>query len=272
MEEKKTNSQNTGHAAGEPQEFNIDAAASEEKGSTGGGSGSGGGEMNKKLVWGAVAVGAILIAGAAVWALSSDGTPKLGGGGNADGPVAIVNGEEISRADYDRRFTQQAQSQEQQGGDTESAEVQEQIKNRVIDNLIAEELVLQAAEEAGFSVSQEEIENQISQTRSQFPGDEEFASALEEQGFTEETFRDFIADQLTIQNFLSSEVDLESVSVTDEEVQTVYDQSFSGSDDAPALEDIRDQIETQILSQKQRQGIDEFIQSLHAEAEIEILI
>lgn len=242
----------------ESQEFNTDTTM--EKSSSEGGTSS-------KLIWGIVAlIVAVAVAAGAWMAYSGDGLGLGGDPSDNGGAVAVVNGEEISRDKYERRISQQTQGQQQ------PSEVDQQVRDQVLSSLVAEELVLQEAQQAGVSPSEEEIDSQLSQARSQFPDDASFASALETQGFTEESFRSFVVDQLAIQSYLASEVDVDSITVTEQEIQSFYDQSFSGSEDAPALDDVRTQIESQISTQKQQQLVSEFIDSLRSEAEIEILI
>lgn len=242
-----------------PQEFNTDAAMEKTPRSSEGGTSS-------KLIWGVVALVVALAVAVGAWMTYSGGLGLGGDPSDNGGAVATVNGEEISRDKYERRVSQQTQGQQ------EPSELDQQVRDQILSSLIAEELVLQAVEQAGASPSEEEVESQISQARSQFPDDASFASALEAQGFTESSFRSFVVDQVAIQNYLASQVDVDSITVTDQEIQSFYDQSFSGSEDAPALDEVRTQIESQIRTQKQQQLVSEFIDSLRQQAEIEILI
>ncbi len=185
--------------------------------------------------------------------------------------VAIVNGEEISRAEFE---SFQSQITVQQGVDMESldAETKSQFKTQIMDELIAQTLLEQKVNESKITVEQEKVDAQIDAIINQFDGEEAFQEALVAEGISEEELRSQKARELATQKYLEEKLNFSSISATDQEIQELYDQEAAQNETIPALEQVRDQVENLVIQQKQQALFIEFIQQLRAEADIEILI
>ncbi len=188
-----------------------------------------------------------------------------------EGVVAVVNEEEVSKDDFETLKSRVAM---QQGFDIASLdeETKKLFEQQIVDELVNQVLLEQVIDEMGVSVSQEEVDNRLADTKEQLGGEEAFEQALIAEGLSEEELRSQISLSLRTQAYLEEELDLSSVEATDEEVEALYAQEAAQSEDAPAFEDVRDQVEEMVIQQKQQALFEQFIQELRSEADIQILI
>jgi len=119
--------------------------------------------------------------------------PAGQGGGQSDADaVAIVNGTEITREEYEKQVSLAQRYFVQQPGLDASTEAGAQALGRFreayLDVLIDQTLIEQAALSLGITVSDPEIEDQIAQMRSD--DEARFDGWLETTGLTRETFRE----------------------------------------------------------------------------------
>jgi len=148
----------------------------------------------------------------------------LASAGCANGAnIAKVNGVAIKRADFDALATAAQKQDATVASATVGSPELLRFQRLVLDSMIENELVRQAAEKEGAKVDEAEVEAQLSQIKSGFPDDATFNQTLEASGMTLEQLQDSIKDQLLYQ-FLYDKVAPES-EVTTAEVQTYYDEN-----------------------------------------------
>ncbi len=185
-----------------------------------------------------------------------------------DQAVATINDEEISGSSYNRMYPLVKSTLQQSGQDVEDTEA---IKDQTLNELITQELIRQDAEAEGLTVDQEEIDNEIAALEEQF-GDE-FASVLETSGFTEETYKAQLENDLLSNKYMESVLGIE---VTDEEVKEYYESVAEESEeDLPPLEEVEEEIKQTLSTQKQQESQEEIqskIEELRENADIEELI
>ncbi|MGC9394315.1 MAG: peptidylprolyl isomerase [Anaerolineae bacterium] len=117
--------------------------------------------------------------------------------------AALVNGQPILLADYEREMTLYVESMAAAGQDASTDEGQdalEQGRTLVLEMMINQALIAQAAQAAGVAVSDEELDTTI-QTLREETGEEAFQQWLDDQGMSLEEFRvrlrsDMIATQM----------------------------------------------------------------------------
>ncbi|WP_159462187.1 SurA N-terminal domain-containing protein [Halobacillus sp. Marseille-P3879] len=190
-------------------------------------------------------------------------------GNEEEGPVAIVNGKELSREDFDQQLSNAEQQYESRGIDMEGQE--DQVHQSVVDEMIGMELLQQEAENEGFEASQEEIDQRYEEFTSQFESKEAQEEAFEETGLDEETVRDELESSIMINKYVDEAI--EEVEVSEEEIEEQYDaMSEEQGEDAPGYDEAREQIEQQLISQKESDQVNELIDSLRDEADIEVMI
>jgi len=84
--------------------------------------------------------------------------------------------------------------------------------------------------------------------------------------------RSRIAADIVIQSYIEQTLDLNSITATEEEIEAEYELAASQNEGFPELSEVRDQIESSIVQEKQQQMITQHIQGLYSEAEVEVLI
>lgn len=182
--------------------------------------------------------------------------------------LAVVNGEKIKQAEFDVRLNQILSSPQAQALNLDDPSVRDQVEQSVLDEIINTRLLLNAAINAGYTASDEDVQNEYDQIVDRLGSADILAGELEKGGIDDAKFRQNIHDQLIIQQYIDSQVDPASLEVTDDDVNAFYDQ-IKDQDGVPPLEDIRSQIEDQLTSEKQQTAVGDIITSLRDGADIE---
>lgn len=211
----------------------------------------------------------------------------------AQEPVAIVNGEEISRAELDRatglnsilltlyqqfpRFAQTLLTTE------EGKALIQRYQRDILEQLVLRELELQEAAARGIEPDAAQVEAKVEEVLARILQQnalslEELTRLLNQQGRTLEEFRAQIAEQareqLTIE-LLRGQVTAEAT-VTEEEIQTYYqehqDRFQDESGAVKPLEEVHDDIAALLLDQKRSQIWSAWLEELRAQANIQILL
>jgi len=185
--------------------------------------------------------------------------------------VAIVNGEHISKDAYSTRLSQLSSQYQAQGIDVSSAENSALIEEQVVNNLIDEVLLQQAAKTDGFSVGNEDVENEFNSVAEQFGGIDAFQKTLSEQSISEDTVRNDLRNQILMQQYLETQVDFNAITVTDEAVQETYDAFAAQSPEAPEFETVKDAIREQLVQQALQEKINAFLDQLRAQSDVVVL-
>jgi len=123
------------------------------------------------------------------------------------GLAALVNGQPISTEYYQRQIAQVEAFFVQEGLDLESEEGQERLAQayrQVLEQMIDQELIRQAAAEMGISISDEELESKIQEIIEQSGGQEQFDQSLRDTGTSYDDFRQMLLDQLLGEAVFSS--------------------------------------------------------------------
>jgi FKBP-type peptidyl-prolyl cis-trans isomerase (trigger factor) len=189
--------------------------------------------------------------------------------------AAIVNGEKISKADYDKNLTQLETAAKAQGADVSSESIQTEIKKQAIDVLVNTELLRQAAYADGAMVTDEQVEARYQEILKSIGGAEQLAAKMAELGITEEGLRKDIEGEILIQGHLSKSVDTSKIAVSEKELTDAYTQ-IKGTAGAgvtvPPLDEIKTQLEAQLKTNKEQELVNAYITKLRDGANIEILI
>ncbi|QOR69414.1 SurA N-terminal domain-containing protein [Ruania alkalisoli] len=193
--------------------------------------------------------------------------------------VAEVNGEEISRTDfvasYEGQMQQALMSQQQTGQQVDEAQVRQQVLDQMVNNV----LLTQAAEDAGIEASEADVDATLDQVAAQngLGSGDEVVTALVEQGLTEEDVRADAADQYVVNAFVEGEVEVSEP--TEDELRTQYDTLVEQAqaqgateEDIPPFEEARDQIAQQAMSEQQSAGVNAIITELRDAGEVTVHI
>ena len=137
----------------------------------------------------------------------------------ADVVVATVNGYDITQAEIDKELAKVPAYYFSAGVSNET------IKNAILDQLIAKELLKEKSEELAIMVSDEEIQQTIANITEQAQMTaEQFAQRLENENITQTDLEAMIREQLEINKVVEQQV-LANIQITQEDMQTYYDQN-----------------------------------------------
>jgi parvulin-like peptidyl-prolyl isomerase len=136
-------------------------------------------------------------------------------GGESTGPtpVAVVNGEPVSRTAYERELQQL-----RVGG--EGAGPSDVLRASVVEGLVSRTLLLQQARARGVSVGPEQVDRALLALRAEYPGTA-FDDMLAQERLSVAELRTRMRDQLTIEKLFHDEV-FARIQVPDEEVAAWY--------------------------------------------------
>ncbi|MFO0599671.1 MAG: peptidyl-prolyl cis-trans isomerase [Myxococcaceae bacterium] len=134
--------------------------------------------------------------------------------------VATVNGETISRVDFERLLSREAQSME--GNSPRTPEQVEPFKQALLQTLIERVLLLQAAKTANVTVTTEEVDRRVLALGSEYPAGT-FDEALTNSGTTRSALTRSTREQLTIEKLLAQEVDAR-LAVSEQQIREYYDE------------------------------------------------
>lgn len=226
------------------------------------------------LIAGAIIVTLVALAAAAFWynGTQSDEVASVGGV-TYPAVVAVVNGQEVSVAEFQQSYDQAAAIAAQQGFDpATNEEVRAEIENQAITVVVNTALLTQAALAAGIEATDEAVQAEVMQLETQFGGAEQLATALAGAGLDDAAMRADLREQILVEEFITSSPEWEAIAVTDEEVQALYDEVAAVNDQVPPFADVEPQVRAQLLSQKQEEATNTLIERMRADAEIEVMI
>ena len=194
--------------------------------------------------------------------------------------VAVVNGTEILKADFESVYTAQYQTSAMQSQMSGEAVDQDALKSQTIEGMIGTELLVQEAEERGVEASEEGIAAALDELvgTNGLESSEEFYSVLAEQGLDEETVNDQLATQVQVEELIEEEAG--DTAPSEEELTTAYDEAVvqleaqneqSGEEtEVPPFEEARPALEEQLVTEKQSEAAVALVASLREDADITI--
>ncbi len=106
----------------------------------------------------------------------------------------------------------------------------EQMKQIVVSNAerIAEQkLLVKEATNAGYAVSDAELDSTLAKRYAQFGGADKFKERLKSSGVQFETMREDMREGIMIKNYLESDI-ADPEKITDEELQSYFNENYSG--------------------------------------------
>jgi len=163
---------------------------------------------------------------------------------NSAPAVATVNGQTISRADYDKAVASG------DGGD-------------ILDRLITSKLVELDAKKHGVSVSPDEIDAKVKDAKTQIGSDADWKAALAQQHLTELQVRDTFRLRVMVEKLVHA-----SVQVADNELQQQYDQGKDTQYKDKTFDEVKEQIKADLTQQKQQSALQDYLTNLKGTAKI----
>lgn len=147
-----------------------------------------------------------------------------------EGVVATVDGEPISQEKFDLYYKIQRQAMVAQFGeealnqpmDKLNRTAGELMREDLLDNLVLNQVIINAAKEAGVDNVDEEVAERIAAEK-EIRGEDQFAATLENLNISEEEYTQIWRDNLIVAKYRDQKV--EEYEVSDEEVAEFYEEN-----------------------------------------------
>jgi foldase protein PrsA len=166
---------------------------------------------------------------------------------NYKASVAIVNGERIMKGDFYEQLE-----------DTYGA--------TIVSQMIDERLIFQEAEKENVTVSDEEINDEISELQENYGGEEALQSELDARGISDEKLREQIETTLIVEKML-----VDSIEITEEEKKEFFEEYkdvLFPEDEDPTYEEAEEKITQTLRDQKLSQEVQTWLAELREDSNI----
>ena len=144
--------------------------------------------------------------------------------GETPAKAAEVNGKVISYVDFQRQFemTQQQIMQGRTGKVPEN--VIQQLRKRVVDQMIAEELLFQESQKQGIKIPAERVEKELDNLKQRFKDPKQYEDALNQMQITEGQLKNQIIQKAAIRELVTRDI-VSKINITDEAAKKFYDEN-----------------------------------------------
>jgi len=136
-------------------------------------------------------------------------------------PVAVVEGEKISRADLEETFSSALASSGINADDL-TADQKMAGYREILDELIVDKLISRKA--SSVEIKDAELEAEITRVKSQFPSEDVFQAEMTKAGETESSFRDSVKKMMQQQKFMESQIG-DKAAVSEADIKKFYDEN-----------------------------------------------
>ncbi len=194
--------------------------------------------------------------------------------------VAVVNGTEITKADFVTAYESQFQQATVQAQASGQPVDQDALKKETADGLANNELLLQEGERRSFTSSDADVDKALEDYAKQSGAgtSKAYLEALAGQGLDEDEVRSQLADQVVLDQLLADEVG--DAKPSNKELRTIYDQAVAQQEQAgaagqqaqevPPFDEVKDQLVEQATTQKKNEAAQGMIETLRKKAKITI--
>ncbi|XKT74893.1 MAG: SurA N-terminal domain-containing protein [Patescibacteria group bacterium UBA2103] len=184
--------------------------------------------------------------------------------------IATVNGTEITREELDAQIAQLSQNPNIPTPEKTDEESYKKFEEMVAQQLVNDALIFAAAKDKGYDVKDEDVEKEFDAIVAKFPDADTFKKQLEAMSLTEESLKNTISRQRTIDQYYKEIFEGQDLTATDEEAQKLYDAHLKDKEGVPEFDKIKEQIKMELGQQKMQQYLGTVIQELRKGAEINI--
>jgi peptidyl-prolyl cis-trans isomerase C len=134
--------------------------------------------------------------------------------------LARVNGENITRAEFERALT----NVERNAGQPVPAEHRDRVYRGILDQMISMRVLMQEAKARNVAVTDAELDEHIARLQKQFPSEDEFKKAMADRKMTVAELREDARRDLTLAKLVEAEVK-PKIKIEEREVKTFYDEN-----------------------------------------------
>lgn len=175
--------------------------------------------------------------------------------------VLEVDGEEIKGDEYNRTYKQTKIFLNSMNEDISDLE---DIKEKTLETIVHQTLLVQDAVSKGIDVTDDEFNEEFAEITD---GNEDaLALYLDQYQMTEEGYKEQLRYSMIYRKYVDQE--FSGPEVTDEEVESVYEDLKEANDNISPLSDIREDLKQEIINQHVREEVTEHIDNLKDEADI----
>ncbi len=132
--------------------------------------------------------------------------------------VAVVNGQGLAKADFERELGREARAME---GGTRTPEQLEPFKRALLDTLVERAVLLQAAKELAVSAPQDEVDRRLLALASEYPTGG-FEDALAHGRTTKQELERRTRDAVVIEKLIQAQV-FDRIALTEAELRAAYE-------------------------------------------------
>jgi peptidyl-prolyl cis-trans isomerase C len=136
-------------------------------------------------------------------------------------PVAIVEGEKISRADLEETFTGALASSGINANDL-TADQKMAGYREILDELIVDKLISRKA--SSVDIKDADLEAEVSRIKGQFPSEDAFKAEMTKAGENDSSFRDSVKKMIQQQKWMESQIG-DKATVSDADIKKFYDEN-----------------------------------------------
>ena len=136
-------------------------------------------------------------------------------------PVAIVEGEKISRADLQEAFNNALAASGINPDDIEPAQKMSGYRE-ILDELIVDKLVSRKA--SSVEIKDADLEAEVSRVKSQFPSEEAFKAEMQKAGETDSSFRETVKRMMQQQKWMENQIG-DKATVAEADTKKFYDEN-----------------------------------------------
>ena len=144
--------------------------------------------------------------------------------------VAKVNGKYILKDDFDKNFEMLKKTYEANfGSDIMSKStgngktIEETLKEKILEKLIMEEIILQNAEKSNVKVTDEDVAKEIDNYKNLVGGDKGFEEFLKNNNMTEDYFKDGIKKEMIMESYKDSFI--KTLKISDEDIEKEFNEN-----------------------------------------------
>ena len=138
-----------------------------------------------------------------------------------DKVAAVVNDEVITQSELDFILAPIYQQFQKQYAGQDVMVKMNQVRQKLLNEMIEDKLVYQEAKRLKVPVSEEEISEKVQQFKARFPTEDEFQALLTRQGLTVTKLRERYREQISIRKLQDYEV-RSKIIVTPKDIETFY--------------------------------------------------
>jgi len=132
--------------------------------------------------------------------------------------IAVVNGEVVTRSEFDRAVGFAKQRALQTGQPLDDA----QLKERILKQLVGSELLYQESKKEGIKVDQKAVDERLEQWKKRFPNEEEYKKALSSSKLSVPQMKEDIKRGMTIEKLIVTRF-VDKTTVPEKEIKAYYD-------------------------------------------------